>query len=320
MKFKSIFHPFQSFNIWIYRKYHQNGTWNKLIETNPKRALQLEWRHAFHTRLNLKDPKTLNEKIQWLEVYSDTSLWTKYTDKYEVRKYVEKCGYKDYLLDLYGIWEDTTSIDYDSLPNSFAIKCTHDCGSTIIIRDKTKDLDEKFVNQLLNNHLKKPYGYDTCEPHYYKIPRRIIAEKLLPQSNLKISNIICSSTVDYKIWCIEGKAQFVLVCYDRNIGKNVTIEVYGINPWQPLRSYLSQKYQKQHFKSIPEPSNLKDMIIMAENLSTNFHQVRIDLYNIDGKIYFGEMTFTSACGRMDYFSDEVQLMMGQKIHLPPKQR
>ena len=146
-----------------------------------------------------------------------------------------------------------------------------------------------------------------------------MAEELLPQLTNNYT-INYSDSIDYKIWCIEGKAQFVLVCYDRNIGKNVTIEVYGINPWQPLRSYLSQKYQKQHFKSIPEPSNLKDMIIMAENLSTNFHQVRIDLYNIDGKIYFGEMTFTSACGRMDYFSDEVQLMMGQKIHLPPKQR
>ena len=320
MKFKSFFHPFQSFDRWIYRKYHQNGTWNKLIENCPKRALQLEWRRAFHTKLNLKNPKTLNEKIQWLEVYSDTSLWTKYTDKYEVRKYVEKCGYKEYLLDLYGIWEDTTSIDYDSLPNSFAIKCTHDSGSTIIIRDKAKDLDKKYVNQLLNEHLQKPYGYGTCEPHYLKIPRRIIAEKLLPQSNSKNTNINFSSTIDYKIWCLEGTSIIAFVCYNRTIGGDVTYDLYQINPWRPKREYLSPTYQNQQFIDIPRPKNLEKMLEIAERLAQGFHQVRVDFYNIDGQIYFGEMTFTSACGRMEFYSDDFQLLLGQKIHLPPKQR
>ncbi|MBQ5578719.1 MAG: hypothetical protein IIT40_07745, partial [Prevotella sp.] len=88
----------------------------------------------------------------------------------------------------------------------------------------------------------------------------------------------------------------------------------------PKREYLSDKFQHQNFKNIPEPKHLDEMIKMAEDLANGFHQVRVDLYNIDGKIYFSEMTFTAACGRMESLSDEVQLMMGQKIHLPPKQR
>lgn len=319
MNIKNFIHPFVSYDNYLWRKYHKMGYWNELVKTNKKRALELEWRHVFQSKLNIQNPQTLNEKIQWLELYSDTSIWSKLTDKFDVRKFVKEHGYENNLLKVYGIWNKVSDIDYDSLPNSFAIKCTHDCGSTLIINDKKKNFNIELINNQLQEHLNKTYGYDSCEPHYTTIQPRIMAEELLPQLTNNYT-INYSDSIDYKIWCIEGKAQFVLVCYDRNIGKNVTIEVYGINPWQPLRSYLSQKYQKQHFKSIPEPSNLKDMIIMAENLSTNFHQVRIDLYNIDGKIYFGEMTFTSACGRMDYFSDEVQLMMGQKIHLPPKQR
>lgn len=320
MKLKSLFHPFQSFDRWEYRNYRQNGNWNKLVETNLKRALQLKWRQKFHTRLNLNNPKTLNEKIQWLEIYSDTSLWTKLTDKYEVRKYVEKCGYKEHLLDLYGIWEDTDSIDYDSLPNNFVIKCTHDCGSTIIIRDKKRDLDKKYVNQLLNDHLKNPYGYDTCEPHYFKIPRRIIAERLLPQVDSKNTNINYSSTIDYKIWCIEGISVMVFLCYNRIIGGDVTLDIYQANPWKPRRDYLSDAYQNQNFIDIPKPKNLKKMLEIAEKLAQGFHQVRVDFYNIEGQIYFGEMTFTSACGRMDYFSDKIQLLLGQKINLPQKNR
>jgi hypothetical protein len=317
MRLINIFHPYKTYDIFLWRKHHKNGTWNKLIETNKKRALELEWRHVCHTKLNLKHPKTLNEKIQWLEAFTDTSLWSKLSDKYEVRKFVEQRGYKKNLLNLYGIWNDVSEIDYDFLPNSFAIKCTHDCGSTLIIRDKAKEFNKKEINHQLEEHLNKAYGYTSCEPHYISIPRRIMAEELLPQSSDE-NSIDFSNTIDYKIWCIEGQAQFVLVCYDRHIGKDAIKETYDINPWRSRRDYLSPKYQKQEFREIPEPKGLDYMIKMAEDLAKGFHQVRVDLYNVDGNIYFSEMTFTAACGRMESLSDEVQLMLGQKINLPPK--
>lgn len=321
MKIKSFLHPFKSYDGYLWRKYHEEGTWNNLVETNRKLALELEWRHVCGTKLNFRNPRTLNEKIQWLELYSDTSLWSTLTDKYEVRKFVKDHGYENNLLKVYGIWNNVSEIDYDSLPNSFAIKCTHDCGSTLIIQDKSKNFDKEFINNQLQKQLNNAYGYVSCEPHYLFIPRRIMAEELLPQSSDK-DILKYSSTIDYKIWCIEGKAQFVLVCYDRNIGvgENSVRETYSINPWKPKREFLSDKFQHQEFKNIPEPKNLDEMIKMAEDLANGFHQVRVDLYNIDGKIYFSEMTFTAACGRMESLSDEVQLMMGQKINLPPKQR
>lgn len=315
MKIKSLLHPFKSYDRYVWRKHHKNGTWNKLVETNKKRALELEWRHVYNTKLDFKHPKTLNEKIQWLELYSDTSIWSKLTDKYEVRSFVKERGYENTLLKVYGVWNDVSEIDYDSLPNSFAIKCTHDCGSTLIIRDKTKNFNKTSTNKQLQDHLSEAFGYLSCEPHYISIPRRIMAEELLPQSSSS-SSINHSNTIDYKIWCIEGKAQFILVCYERNIGKDAIKEIYNIYPWKPIREYLSEKYQHQDFKEIPEPKNLKEMEKMAEDLAKGFHQVRVDLYNIDGKIYFGEMTFTAACGRMESLSDEVQLMLGQKIKLP----
>lgn len=317
MRLKSLLHPFYNYDMHVWREHHKNGTWNHLVDTNKKRALELEWRHMCHTKLNLKNPQTLNEKIQWLELYTDTSLWTKLTDKYEVRRFVEEHGYKENLLKVYGVWNDVSEIDYDSLPNSFAIKCTHDCGSTLIVKDKSKKFDKDSINRQLKEHLDKAFGYQTCEPHYIPIPRRIMAEELLPQSS-DSSSINFSSTIDYKIWCIEGKAQFVLVCYDRNIGKDATKETYSINPWKSRKDFLSHQLQHQEFKEIPEPKNLDYMIKMAEDLAKGFHQVRIDLYNIDGKVFFSEMTFTAACGRMKSLSDEMQLSLGQKIQLPKR--
>lgn len=320
LKARNILHPIQAYERYIWRKHHEEGTWRHLIDTNRKRALELEWRHVYHTKLNWKDPQTLNEKIQWLEAFTDTTLWSRYTDKHEVRKYVEQCGFKDSLLKEYGIWNHVEEIDFDSLPNSFAIKCTHDCGSTLIIKDKSRHFDREFVVKHLMEHIEKTFGYNTCEPHYTQIPHRIMAEELLPPQIDNDLSTKSSSTIDYKIWCVEGKAQFILVCYNRTIGQNAVKEVYTIEPWESRKDYLSDKYQRQDFLPIHKPKNLPQMIIMAEKLATGFHQVRVDLYNVDGKIFFGELTFTAACGRMESLSDKAQLMLGQKIKLPLHKR
>lgn len=316
LKIRNILHPIQAYERFVWRKHHERGTWNHLIDTNRKRALELEWRHVLHRRMNWNNPQTLNEKIQWLEAFTDTSLWSLYTDKQEVRKYVEQCGFKDILLKEYGVWEHVEDIDFDSLPNGFAIKCTHDCGSTLIIKDKSRDFDRDFVVRHLQEYVSKSYGYVSCEPHYTTIPHRIMAEELLPPQIDNGDSSQMSSTIDYKIWCIEGKAQFILVCYNRTIGKDAVKEVYTIDPWESRKDLLSEKYQDQAFLPIPKPKNLHQMISMAETLAKPFHQVRVDLYNIDGKIFFGELTFTAACGRMNSLSDKAQLMLGKLIKCP----
>ena len=317
LRIKYFLHPTIYFGRFMWHWYHKNGKWNHLVETNKVKALKLDWLYVFESKLKLDNPQTLNEKIQWLMAYSDTTLWSKYTDKHEIRAYVEQCGYKDTLLQEYGVWNRVEDIDFDALPNSFAIKCTHDCGSTLIIKDKKRHFDKDFVTKHLQEHLGQLHGYRACELHYNRITPRIIAEQLLPQSTDDDSEQV-SSTIDYKFWCIEGKAQLVLVCYNRVIDQDAVKEVYTLDPWESRKDYLSEKLQKQNFVAVPKPQNLDRMVEMAEKLATGFHQVRVDLYNVNGKVYFGELTFTAATGKMTSLSDKVQLMLGQKIKLPPR--
>lgn len=319
--FNDIFHPFRTFDLLSWWWYHKRGTWEHLVDTNRKRALELEWWRHFDYKLNLKHPKTFNEKVQWLEAFSDTSLWTKYADKHEVRKYIAECGYADSLLQEYGVWDKVEDIDFDALPNSFAIKCTHDMGSTMLIKDKSSDFDKDSIVRSLRWRLKLTYGYETVEPHYTKIPHRIMAEELLPQLHDDGNMISEAGTIDYKFICFDGKTQFVLVCYDRNIKSHVSIrEIYDIDTWTPLRDVCIERFSHQDYHPIPRPENLQKMVEMAERLSKGFPEVRVDLYNINGKIYFGELTFTWYGGRINWLTDEFQLKLGSEIQLPDLKR
>ena len=309
-----LLHPVKVYDMMSYWWYHYRGKWDHLVDTDKKRALELKWRLDMGTKLDWRHPRTFNEKIQWLEAFSDTSLWTKYADKHEVRKYVEACGYQDTLLQEYGLWDSVDDIDFDALPDSFAIKCTHDYASTVLVEDKSK-IDKESLVKHLRWRMKLTHGYETVEPHYTKIPHRIIAVELLPHSSK--DGEIGAAPIDYKILCIEGKAYLMLICYNRNIQQNKHVcEYYSLDPWEQRLDYLSEKYRHQDFRPIPRPENLNQMIEMAETLSKGFHQVRVDLYNIDGKIYFGELTFTWSCGRIDNQSEELQKSLGEKILLP----
>lgn len=289
----------------------------RLIDSNPKKALSIFWYIRFGKNIDWENVQTLNEKIQWLEAFTDTSKWTEYSDKYLVRNYIKKLGLEEHLPQLYGVWDKAEDIDFTKLPNSFAIKCNHDCGSTVIIKNKDKDLNKEDLIKHLNRCVSTPFGYEHCEPHYLKIKRCIIAEELLPLSNL--NNVEFESTIDYKIWCINGKAEFGFICYDRT-QDNVVFDAYDLYTWTRKPEKLANAYLNQNFKPIPKPLNLNLMIEIAEKLSKDFPQVRVDLYNINGKIYIGEMTFTSQGGRMDYWSNEFQLELGRKIDLPQKSK
>lgn len=310
-----LLHPCRAYDLleWYWR--HKQGTWEQLFETNRKRALELEWRKFTGKKIDWDNPKTLNEKIQWLMAFTDTSLWTKYSDKYEVRRYVEECGYKECLTELLGLWDRVDDINFDALPDTFVLKCTHDAGSTILV-DKAMDFDKDAVAAFLRWRMKMTYGYKFGEPYYAKIRPRIIAERLLPQSRSDGTSGQESGLVDYKFLCIEGKVQFVLLCYNRNLARHTHVsDIYTIDPWESRKDFLSKDYLNQEFKPIPRPENLERMVEMAERLSRGFHELRVDLYNIDGKIYFGEMTFAWMSGKIRCLSDEMQLKMGQKIIL-----
>ena len=278
-----------------------------LIDHFPSIALKRDWYLTYGTPLNLESPTTLNEKIQWLMLNSDISKWTQCADKYLVRDYVKEKGHEDILTQLYGVWEDVESIDYDTLPDKFVIKCNHDCESTHIV-DKRKGFDQDALNADLKKHLQTVFGYESCELHYTKIKPLVLAEEYIPLT----SNELSSSQIDYKIWCFNGKAHNIWVAFNRT-HESVYVNSYDLN-WQvhPEHSVFTN-----HFRDgkgmIPRPLNFDKMIQIAEDLADGFPEVRVDLYNVQGKIYFGEMTFTSGKGKMDYFSDVFQKEMGSLI-------
>lgn len=281
----------------------------------PKKAHEIRWNFMFNKPINWKNPSTLNEKIQWLEVYTDTTLWTKYADKYEVRQHLEELGFGQYLTKLYGVWDKVEDIDYSQLPNQFVIKCTHDFHSTYIVEDKNQ-LNISELNEKLNRHMSRTFGYFSCEPHYTRIKPRIIAEELLG------ANSQTGSLIDFKFCCINSNVEFCLVCYDRPAtGEhgNAIRNIYKIEPWVPTPQVFTPRFTpSEDIKIIEKPENLSEMIDFCHVLSNGFPLVYIDLYNIDGRIVFGEMTFTRDAGRIIYMTDEYQKELGAKIILPSK--
>lgn len=275
----------------------------------PKTVISYEWKKKGKT-FDWESPQGLNEKIQWLLVNTDTTEWTRLADKYKVRDFVKERGLEDILVKLYGKWDKVDEIDYDSLPDKFILKCNHDSGSYHIV-DKKKGFDKDAINKDLNEHVKKEYGVNTGEIHYLKINRCIIAEELLESKTDTFSN----SLVDYKVWCFNGKPYCVWATYNRT--KEATYaDVYDLD-WNvhPEYSIFTDHYRNGHGQ-VPKPKSFGKMIDAAAKLSAGFPEVRVDFYDVDGKLYFGEMTFTSLSGRMDYFTDEFLKELGDQIILP----
>lgn len=277
--------------------------------TPPRLWASFIYKKSLGKNIDWNDPKTLNEKINWLKFYSDTSKWTILADKYNVREYIVEKGLQDILVPLYGTWDKAEDINFNSLPNSFVLKTNHGSGDAIIIRDKSS-INEKFIKRRLKKNLKQHYGRVQSEPHYLKIHPRVIAEELLSESGT------CSPT-DYKIWCFDGKPYAIWVCRNRT-SESVEVSTYDLD-WNII-PYAGRKLEHSHYlqstKEVPRPKNLEDMLQTASKLSEGFPQVRVDLYNINGKIYFGEMTFTSMGGYMTFYSDEFQLELGNQVKLP----
>ena len=278
------------------------------VENNPHLAVNIKWQANHHKSFPWSNPQTLDEKITWLQVNTDTSTWSLLSDKYEVRKYVGKLIGEEYLIPCYGVWENVEDIDFEKLPNQFVIKCTHDCGSTIIVDNKQEENLEE-LKKTIKKFQGRRMGYTTFEPHYLNIKPRIIAEKLIQQESTN------RSLIDYKIWCLDGEPFMCLVCYDRH-HHQATWETYQLEPWCPRHDWLSEREKKQKFKTIPTPKNLTKMIDIAKTLSCKFPQVRLDLYNINGDIYFGEMTFTACSVNQMSYSKDVLYEMGKRITLP----
>lgn len=276
----------------------------------PELMVRLRYFVRFRRPINLKHPQTLNEKILSLSLRSDTTIWTRLADKYNVRGYIEEHGLSDILVPLVGYWTKAEDIDFDKLPNSFVLKTTQGSGDIIIVKDKDS-INKDNVRKQMDKALHTKYGELEGGKHYMRISPAIIAEALL--TNDEISKIHSTSIIDYKIWCFNGKVHYIWACCNRD--KNGTdVMTYDIN-WNahPEYSVFYDHYRRGSL--IPKPENFEQMINIAETLAKPFPVVRVDLYNLNGKIYFGEMTFTSLGGLMNFYTDDFQRMCGNIIDL-----
>lgn len=250
-----------------------------------------------------KNPITFNAKIQFRKLYDKNPLYSICADKYKVREYVKDKVGEEYLIPLYLVTDKLTEKQWAELPNSFVAKANHNSGPVQIVKDKNR-VNKKEIMRELNNQLKIDYGILSMEKYYSDIPRKIIIEKFL-------ENIGENDLKDYKFFCFDGKIKYCQLIKNRST--NETIDFYDkdwrkqnfiglINPMDP-KEKNSQEIEER-------PKNFEIMIKIVEKLAKDFDFVRIDLYNIDGKIYFGEMTFCPASGFGTFIPEEWNYKFG----------
>lgn len=267
--------------------------------------LKFSFKAKLNQSLDLEKPKTFNEKLQWLKLNDRKPIYTQFVDKYEVRSFIsEKIG-EEYLIPLIGVWEKFEDIDFDSLPNEFVLKCTHDSASVIICDDKKK-FDKEKAKSKIEKSLKSNYYYAAREWPYKNVKPRIIAEKYMVDN-------LGGDLKDYKYMCFNGQVKCCFVCSNRNSKDGLNIDIYD-KEWK-----LMEFTRPGHGNSniiIEKPNNYKLMIELAEKLSKDIPFIRVDFYEINNRVYFGELTFFPAAGFEKFTPEEYDHILGEWINLP----
>jgi hypothetical protein len=259
-----------------------------------------------HKWFDPKNPRTLDEKLLWLNIYWRHPLKARCADKYAVRSYVEEHGLGHLLKELLGMYANSREIDFSRLPDRFVLKCTHGCGFNVFCTDKSK-LDVEETRRKLDAWMKLDISELAGEMHYARIKPRIICENYLGDQSGKLP-------IDYKVYCFDGKAHCTMVCTDR--GREKTKYDFFDREWKNVLPYSRPGVSSN--RPIPRPEGYEVMLDAAERLSKPFPFVRVDFYSVGGKAVFGEMTFTpNGCIDTD-LTDMAQDIMGQLIRLPKK--
>lgn len=254
--------------------------------------------------LNLKNPSKFNDKLQWLKLYWQDPLVPLCADKYEIYNYVKENGDSSILNNLLAVYEDANEIDWENLPEKFALKCTHGCGYNIVTNNKY-ELNPKEVKRKLNTWLNEKFGEKSLEFHYDKIKPRIILEEY-------IENDAGLLPIDYKIYCFNGEPKLVLVCSER--ADDIKKDFFDLN-WNRLNIGHKEDESKQEIKM---PDSFKEMISHAAILAKPFPFVRVDFYDKEGKVVLGELTFTPAANMGNTLNEYGQKYLGQMLKLPSK--
>lgn len=279
----------------------------RMLKFVPDKAMiKLQYRIKLKRKLNLKDPKRYTEKIQWYKLYYRNPVMMECVDKYGVRKYIEKKGLGNILNQLYQVVDRPEEINFDQLPDKFVIKTTNGSGTNILVKDK-KTLNIAETKKKLNDFLNMAEASAGREWAYGGSSKKIIVEELLEDNSNKDKGIS-----DYKFLCFNGKPVYVV--YDKDRFSDHKRNFYDVN-W----NYVKVDSDCPCFEdSVKKPENYEKMVEIASVLSRDFPAVRVDLYNIEGKIYFGELTFYPWSGYVQYTPDNFDFELGKYFVLPEK--
>lgn len=265
--------------------------------------LELRWYLIFDKIIDFDNPKTFNEKIQWLKVYDNRIEYKKMVDKYEAKKYVASVIGEEYIVPLLGVWDSVDDIDFKELPQRFVLKCTHDSGGVFLVKNKN-ELDVANLKNEMNKRLEIDYSRYVRELCYEGIPKRIIAEEYLQSNDDK-------TLIDYKLMCFDGKVKCLFVCTDRFDKEGLKVTFYD-REWNKLP--FSRKYPTED--NIKRPVTLDKMIVLAEKLSKGIPFVRIDFFEVNEHPYFGEITFYPGSGWEQFQPEIWDSILGSWISLP----
>lgn len=265
--------------------------------------LQLYYFAKFRKFIDFNNPKTYNEKIQWLKLYDRKAEYHQLVDKYEVRHYVSEAIGEQYLVPLLGVWESEYDVNFDTLPEEFVLKPTHASGEVIIVRNKSA-LDRARVFGEMREWLSRDYFWVGREWPYKDIKPRIVAEKLIDDQ-----------IVDYKFYCFNGEPKVLYL--SRGLENHDTAEISFFDLDFKRMPFGRSDYRP--FSQEPvKPDNYREMLDIVRKLAKDFSFIRVDLYSVSGQVYFSELTFYPAGGYMPFSPREWDNTLGEWIILPPR--
>ncbi len=287
----------------FYRILNKVGFFNLLDD---KTHVCLKYRLSMGHPLNLKNPQTFTEKLNWLKLYDHNPIYPKIVDKWEVMDFVKERIGEEYCVKKYGIWNSFDEIDFDALPNRFVLKCTHDSGGVVICKDKAS-FDKDSARKKLETSLKRNYYLLSREWPYKSIKPRILAEEYLEDSK-------SHSLPDYKFFCFDGEVKFLFVATGRSEGKTC------FDFFDTEYNHLPVRQHYPNAEVPPEkPECYDEMLELSKKLSKGFKHVRVDLFQVNGKIYFGELTLTHFAGYHPFEPTEYDEIFGRYLHLDTPQ-
>lgn len=270
-----------------------------------KLYLQIYYFEQFKKFINFKNPKTYNEKLNWLKIHDRNPEYTKMVDKYEAKEYAASIIGEEYIIPTLGVWDKFDDIDFDKLPNQFVLKCTHDSEGLVIVKDKSI-FNKEEAKEKIEEAMKYNFYYIGREYPYKNVKPRIIAEKYMEDNKYH-------ELRDYKFFCFDGEPKAMFIATDRSKGQT-KFDYYDINfnHLDIIQHYPNSK------EKIEKPKNYKKMIELSKKLSNGLKHVRVDFYEVNGNLYFGEITFYHFSGLQPFNDEKWDYTFGKLLELGDK--